>query len=101
MDCCSAYGCSHVPPVQAGADVLFVQEKGSRVRSLRFDAIQDQYQSFDMSVLSSHLLSEVELVCDRVTIVNHGRVVAKYIQAINAARTPGSRFCSAVASAIC
>ena len=52
----SAYGCSHVPPVQAGADVLFVQEKGSRVRVLRFDAIQDQYQSFDMSVLSAHLL---------------------------------------------
>jgi hypothetical protein len=28
----------------------------SRVRALRFDAIQDQYQSFDMSVLSNHLL---------------------------------------------
>jgi ABC-2 type transport system ATP-binding protein len=30
-----------------------------------------------MSVLlNSHLLSEVELVCDRVVIVNHGLVVA-------------------------
>ena len=28
-------------------------------------------------LLNSHLLSEVELVCDRVTIVNHGRVVAE------------------------
>ena len=27
-------------------------------------------------LLNSHLLSEVELVCDRVTIVNHGAVVA-------------------------
>ena len=27
-------------------------------------------------LLNSHLLSEVELVCDRVVIVNHGRVVA-------------------------
>ena len=52
----TAHGSSHVPPIQAGNDVLFIQEKGSRVRALRFDAIQDQYQSFDMSVLSSHLL---------------------------------------------
>lgn len=52
----TAHGCSHVPPIQSGNDVLFVQEKGSRVRALRFDAIQDQYQSFDMSILSSHLL---------------------------------------------
>jgi hypothetical protein len=50
------HGTSHVPPIVAGNDVLFVQEKGSRVRALRFDAIQDQYQSFDMSILSSHLL---------------------------------------------
>jgi ABC-2 type transport system ATP-binding protein len=28
-------------------------------------------------VLSSHLLSEVELVCDRVAILNHGRIVAR------------------------
>jgi ABC-2 type transport system ATP-binding protein len=27
-------------------------------------------------LLNSHLLSEVELVCDRVTILSHGRVVA-------------------------
>jgi hypothetical protein len=52
----TAHGSSHVPPIQAGNDVLFVQEKGSRVRALRFDAIQDQYQSFDMSVLANHLL---------------------------------------------
>jgi hypothetical protein len=52
----TAHGSSHVPPIQAGNDVLFVQEKGSRVRALRFDAIQDQYQSFDMSILSGHLL---------------------------------------------
>ena len=27
-------------------------------------------------LLNSHLLSEVELVCDRVAIIDHGRVVA-------------------------
>jgi hypothetical protein len=52
----SAYGCSHVPPIQAGQSVLFVQERGSRVRELRFDVLQDQYQAADMSVLAQHLL---------------------------------------------
>ncbi len=52
----STYGCSHVPPIQAGQSVLFVQERGSRVRELRFDVLQDQYQATDMSVLSQHLL---------------------------------------------
>lgn len=52
----SAYGSSHVPPISAGGAVLFVQERGSRVRELRFDALQDSYQATDMSVLSSHLL---------------------------------------------
>jgi hypothetical protein len=54
----TAHGSSHVPPVQAGNDVLFIKEKGSRVLALRFDAIQDQYQSFDMSVLAQHLLAD-------------------------------------------
>ncbi len=51
----TAFGCSHVPPVQTANSVLFVQERGSRVRELRFDVLQDQYQASDMSVLSSHL----------------------------------------------
>ena len=52
----TAFGCSHVPPIQTSNSVLFVQERGSRVRELRFDALQDQYQATDMSVMSSHLL---------------------------------------------
>jgi hypothetical protein len=52
----TAHGASQVPPIQAGNDVLFVKEKGSRVMALRYDAIQDLYQSFDMSILSQHLL---------------------------------------------
>jgi len=52
----STYGCSHVPPILSGKDLLFVQERGSRVRALEFDVLQDQYQSSDMSVLSQHLL---------------------------------------------
>src|SRR5260221_6806392 len=52
----STYGCSHVPPILSGTSALFVQERGSRVRQLKFDVLQDQYQSADMSVLSQHLL---------------------------------------------
>jgi len=52
----TAHGCSHVPPVWTQNSLLFVKEKGSRVIELRYDAIQDLYQSFDMSVLASHML---------------------------------------------
>lgn len=52
----TSFGCSHVPPIQTSGSVLFVQERGSRVRELRFDVLQDQYQPFDRSVLAQHLL---------------------------------------------
>jgi hypothetical protein len=52
----TAFGCSHVPPIQTDNSVLFVQEKGNRVQALRYDALQDVYTSQDMSVLASHLL---------------------------------------------
>lgn len=54
----TGFGCSHVPPLQADNAILFVQERGSRVRELRFDMLQDQYQASDLSVLSSHLLAD-------------------------------------------
>jgi hypothetical protein len=52
----TAHGSSHVPPIWTQNSLLFVKEKGSRVVELRYDAIQDLYQSFDMSVLAQHLL---------------------------------------------
>ena len=52
----TAHGSSHVPPIWSQNSLLFVKEKGSRVIELRYDAIQDLYQSFDMSVLAQHLL---------------------------------------------
>lgn len=52
----TTFGASHVPPIQTDNALLFVQEKGSRVQALRYDALQDVYTSQDMSVLSSHLL---------------------------------------------
>ena len=52
----TAHGSSHVPPVWTQNSLLFIKEKGSRVVELRYDAIQDLYQSFDMSVLAQHML---------------------------------------------
>ena len=52
----TAHGSSHVPPIWTQNSLLFVKEKGSRVVELRYDAIQDLYQSFDMSVLAQHML---------------------------------------------
>lgn len=54
----TAYGSSHVPPIEAGGALLFVQERGSRVRELRFDALQDQYQAADLSILADHLMGD-------------------------------------------
>ncbi len=52
------FGCNHVPPIVAGSALLFVQERGSRVRELQFDALSDQYKPRDMSVLASHLFTD-------------------------------------------
>ncbi len=52
----TSHGSSHVPPIWTQNSLLFVKEKGSRVVELRYDAIQDLYDSFDMSVLAQHVL---------------------------------------------
>ena len=56
----TAYGASHVPPVETGNALLFVQERGSRVRELRFDVLQEQFQAADLSVLASHLFDDTD-----------------------------------------
>jgi len=50
------HGSSHMPPLEASGDVLMHQEKGGRIRALRFDAIADKWQTFDMSALAQHLI---------------------------------------------
>lgn len=51
----TAYGSSHTPPLQIGYNILFIQERGSRVREMAYDALRDNYTATDMSILSSHL----------------------------------------------
>ena len=61
--------------------VLFLDEPTSALdpagrRAVR--AILEEIHGRGITVfLNSHLLSEVELVCDRVVILNHGRIVAE------------------------
>jgi Ubiquitin-activating enzyme E1 FCCH domain len=55
----TAHGSSHMPPVYTENTVIFAQEKGSTVRGLTYDALQDIYTSKDLSVLASHLFVDV------------------------------------------
>ena len=63
---------------QAGLPVIVLVEgwgaagKGSVIRSL----IRDLGKTHTV-ILSSHILSEVQSVCDRVLIIAHGRLVAQ------------------------
>jgi hypothetical protein len=51
----SYIGASDVPPVIANYDILFVQSKGSAVRSLTYSVYQNVYTGADISVTSAHL----------------------------------------------
>jgi hypothetical protein len=51
----SSYGSSSVRPVRAGKDMLFVQRAGLKVRSIRYDASDEDFDAEDMTVLSEHI----------------------------------------------
>lgn len=48
-------GSSHVPPIVVNDSILFVQEKGSIVRDLKYRYESDGWTGTDMSVLAAHL----------------------------------------------
>ncbi len=48
-------GSSHVPPIVVNDSILFVQEKGSIVRDLKYQLEGDSWTGVDLSVLASHL----------------------------------------------
>jgi hypothetical protein len=56
------YGCNHLRPLSAGANVVFCEDSGAMVRSVGYTYQSDQYTAGDLSVLSSHLLHDYELV---------------------------------------
>jgi hypothetical protein len=51
----SYIGASDVPPIIANYDILFVQSKGSAVRSLTYSVYQNVYTGADISVTAAHL----------------------------------------------
>lgn len=48
-------GISDVPPIVSNYDILYVQEKGSRVRDLSYNIYANIYTGVDISILSNHL----------------------------------------------
>lgn len=57
----SASGASHVAPLIVGSHALYIQEKGSQVRSLGYDFSSDAFIGNDLTVISSHLFYRYEL----------------------------------------
>ena len=48
-------GANHVPPIVINDSILFVQEKGSIVRDLRYQFEKDGWTGVDLSVMAAHL----------------------------------------------
>lgn len=48
-------GASHLPPIAIGGSILFLENKGTRVRDLMYTLDSDSYSGQDLSVLSHHL----------------------------------------------
>jgi hypothetical protein len=48
-------GCSDVPPIVVNYTIIYIQSKGSQVRSLAYQFQTDSYIGEDMTVMSSHL----------------------------------------------
>jgi len=58
----SSVGINDLMPLRVNADVLYVQNKGNRVRNLAFAWQRQAYQGSDISSLASHLFDSYETV---------------------------------------
>jgi hypothetical protein len=54
-------GASWVPPVIINDTVVFVQEKGARIRDLGYTFSSDKYKGNDLSIMSEHLFENKEI----------------------------------------
>lgn len=54
-------GASEVPPVVINDTVVFVQEKGAKIRDLGYTFSSDKYQGNDLSIMSDHLFEGYEI----------------------------------------
>lgn len=55
-------GANDVPPILINYDILFIQQKGSIVRDLTFNIYANIYTGNDISILSSHLFYDHQIL---------------------------------------
>ena len=55
-------GASKVTPVIVNSTVVYVQEKGARIRDLAYEFVNDNYTGNDLSLMSNHLFEGYEIV---------------------------------------
>lgn len=68
----SSWGSSWVTPAYTGDSVLFVQEKGCRVRDLNFEVVDGKYQGNDLTVMAEHLFDDYEILEMAYSMVPYG-----------------------------
>jgi hypothetical protein len=68
----SNWGSSWVAPAYAGESVLYVQEKGCRVRDLNFEMVDGKYQGSDLTVMAEHLFDGYEITEITYAMVPYG-----------------------------
>lgn len=68
-------GASHVPPILANDSLIFIQEKGSVVRDLRYQFASDGYAGVDLSILAAHLFEGHSIVDWCYAQVPHNLIV--------------------------
>ena len=58
----SSRGSSNARPIEIGSSVLYVQERGSRVRDLQYRFEDDKYTGDDISIFASHLFDGYTII---------------------------------------
>lgn len=54
-------GASWVPPVVVNDTVIYVQEKGARVRDLNYEFANDRFRGNDLSIMAEHLFENYQV----------------------------------------
>lgn len=54
----TAYGSNSVRPVRIGKDIVFVEADGKKVRSIGYDASEEDFDADDITVLSEHITGD-------------------------------------------
>lgn len=54
-------GASRVPPAIVNDTVIYVQEKGARIRDLNYEFVNDRFRGNDLSIMAEHLFEGFEI----------------------------------------